>query len=182
MRKSFSHTFFFGGGGEGNGHRIGKYKHAIETIATEHWFRMWKRICFVQYISQICKFLNFTFADMCSTVNGYSPSTTRLGLIHVDAKSISFCVEENQCTLKRNSTYIFPEKELRGLSPNFYIHVSVSDLYIPTIGPPSYLQQNMHLSQEYIIAHRNMNEGIGMEYLCSAVQGRWLQCWFPALV
>jgi hypothetical protein len=25
---------------------------------------------------------------------------------------------------------IFPEKELRGLSPNFYIHVSVSNLYI----------------------------------------------------
>jgi hypothetical protein len=29
---------------------------------------------------------------------------------------------------------IFPEKEFRGLSPNFHIHVSVSDLYIPTIG------------------------------------------------
>jgi hypothetical protein len=28
---------------------------------------------------------------------------------------------------------IFPEKELRGHSPNFYIHVSVSDLHIPTI-------------------------------------------------
>ncbi len=28
---------------------------------------------------------------------------------------------------------IFPEKELHGHSPNFYIHVSVSDLYIPTI-------------------------------------------------
>ncbi len=25
--------------------------------------------------------------------------------------------------------------ELRGLSPNFHIHVSVSDLYIPRIGP-----------------------------------------------
>jgi hypothetical protein len=24
--------------------------------------------------------------------------------------------------------YVFPEKELRGLSPNFYIYVSVSDL------------------------------------------------------
>ena len=31
--------------------------------------------------------------------------------------------------------YVFPEKELRGLSLNFHIHVSVSDLYIPTIGP-----------------------------------------------
>ncbi len=28
---------------------------------------------------------------------------------------------------------IFPGKEYRGLSPNFYIHASVSDLCIPTI-------------------------------------------------
>ncbi len=37
---------------------------------------------------------------------------------------------------------MFPEKELRGLSPNFHILVSVSDLYIPRIGPPIFLQQN----------------------------------------
>ncbi len=43
---------------------------------------------------------------------------------------------------KEISIYVFPEKELRGLSPNFHIHVSVSDLCIPTIGPPSFLQQN----------------------------------------
>ncbi len=35
-----------------------------------------------------------------------------------------------------NLKQIFPEKEYRGLSPNFDIHVSVSELYIPTIGPP----------------------------------------------
>jgi hypothetical protein len=32
---------------------------------------------------------------------------------------------------------IFPERKLRGLSPNLYIHISVSDLYIFTIGLPS---------------------------------------------
>jgi hypothetical protein len=31
------------------------------------------------------------------------------------------------------SKQIFPEKEYRGLSPNFHIHVSVSHLYISTI-------------------------------------------------
>ncbi len=31
-----------------------------------------------------------------------------------------------------NSKHIFLEKELRGHSPNFHIHVSVSDLYNPT--------------------------------------------------
>jgi hypothetical protein len=35
-----------------------------------------------------------------------------------------------------NSKQIFPGKELRGYSPNSYIHVSVSDLYIPLIGLP----------------------------------------------
>ncbi len=30
---------------------------------------------------------------------------------------------------------IFPERKLRGLSPNLYIYISVSDLYIPRIGP-----------------------------------------------
>jgi hypothetical protein len=38
--------------------------------------------------------------------------------------------------------YVFLFWELRGLSPNFYIHVSVSDLYIPRISPHISLQQN----------------------------------------
>ncbi len=49
-------------------------------------------------------------------------------------------------TLQRHNTVysiqIFPEKDLRGLSPNFNIHVSVNYLYIPTIGLPI-LQENM---------------------------------------
>ncbi len=43
---------------------------------------------------------------------------------------------------KEISIYVFPEKELRGLSPNFHILVSVSDLYFPTTGPAIFLQQN----------------------------------------
>jgi hypothetical protein len=35
-----------------------------------------------------------------------------------------------------NVKQIFPGKELPGYSPNFYIHVSVNDLYIPLIGVP----------------------------------------------
>jgi hypothetical protein len=38
--------------------------------------------------------------------------------------------------------HVFQGKELRGLSPNVHIHVSVSNLYIPTIGLPIFLQQN----------------------------------------
>ncbi len=36
---------------------------------------------------------------------------------------------------------IFPEKEYRGLSPNFHIHASVSNLYIPTIGLPILVEE-----------------------------------------
>ncbi len=42
-----------------------------------------------------------------------------------------------------NSKQIFPEKDLHGLISNFHIHVSVSNLYIPTIGVPNLLQENM---------------------------------------
>ncbi len=36
---------------------------------------------------------------------------------------------------KENTNYVILFWELHGLSPNFHIHMSVSDLYIPRIGP-----------------------------------------------
>ncbi len=54
--------------------------------------------------------------------------------------------------------------KLRGLIPNPYIHVSVSDLYIPRIGLPIWLQQNMQTDPGNIyIAHRYMNVEIGRQ-------------------
>jgi hypothetical protein len=48
-------------------------------------------------------------------------------------------------TLKRQNAeilkQIFTEKECQGLSPNFHIHASESDLYIPTIGMPILLEE-----------------------------------------
>ncbi len=48
-------------------------------------------------------------------------------------------------TLQRQSIefskQIVPEKEYRGLGPNFQIHASVSDLYISTIGLPIRLEE-----------------------------------------
>jgi hypothetical protein len=50
-----------------------------------------------------------------------------------------------------DSNYVFPEIKLRGLLvPNFHIHTSVSDLYIPTIGLPIWLQQLWTDVWEYI--------------------------------
>ncbi len=54
---------------------------------------------------------------------------------------------------KGNSVYIFLFWELRGLSPNFHIHVSVSDLNIPRIGPHTVFPpaEKADPSWEYII-------------------------------
>ncbi len=63
-----------------------------------------------------------------------------------------------------NSKQIFPGKELCGHSPNSYIYVSVSELYIPTIGLPILLQENKWTDLENIqIATRHMNVEIGTE-------------------
>jgi hypothetical protein len=48
----------------------------------------------------------------------------------------------------RNQCQIFPEKELRDFSPNFHMHVSMSDFYIHTMDLP-------------ILADRHMNAKIG---------------------
>jgi hypothetical protein len=55
------------------------------------------------------------------------------------------CLVHFSCTFlcwqhnKEIRTFVFPEKELRGLSPNFHIHVSVNKLYIPTLGSHIFL-------------------------------------------
>ncbi len=41
----------------------------------------------------------------------------------------------------KNLKQIFTEKEHRGLSPSFHIHVSVSELYISTLGLPFLLEE-----------------------------------------
>jgi hypothetical protein len=43
---------------------------------------------------------------------------------------------------------IFPEKEYRGLSPNFHILVTLSELYIPTMGLPVLLEEICRLIME----------------------------------
>jgi hypothetical protein len=62
------------------------------------------------------------------------------------ALTIDFFSQDNNCpSLQRQNAehlkQIFPEKEYRGLSPNFRIHVSVSELYIPTMGLPVLLEE-----------------------------------------
>jgi hypothetical protein len=55
-------------------------------------------------------------------------------------KNSNYHLLKRHCTEKWKK--IFPERKLRGLSPNFYIHIYVGDLFIPTIGLPIWLQEN----------------------------------------
>ncbi len=58
--------------------------------------------------------------------------------------------------------YSFSGGIVRRLSPNFHIHVSVSDLYIPRIGQHIFLQQNRQIDRGNIkIVHRHVNVEIG---------------------
>ncbi len=52
-----------------------------------------------------------------------------------------FLHQRYQIHCRENPIYVLPEKKPHGLRPSFHIHVSVSDLYIPTIGPSIFLLQ-----------------------------------------
>jgi hypothetical protein len=60
-----------------------------------------------------------------------------------------------------NSVFIFLFWEQRGLSPNFHIHVSVSDLYIPKIGP-------------HISSSRNGSSIVGIQYMYNSLTDTWM--------
>jgi hypothetical protein len=75
---------------------------------------------------------NFT---VVGSPNKYHPA----GIVLCNIGGSMFQSEEGWLsTLQRQNTeiskQIFPEKEYQGLSPNFHIHTSVSNLYIPTMG------------------------------------------------
>jgi hypothetical protein len=60
------------------------------------------------------------------------------------------------CT--ENSKQIFPEIKLHGIFPNFCIHLSVSDLYIPTICPQTqYCKIDRPMDGKLNITHRYIN-------------------------
>jgi hypothetical protein len=59
---------------------------------------------------------------------------------------------------------LFPKQNVNVLSPNFHIHVSVSDIYIPRIGLPILLQPNRETGPDNVkIADRYLNAGIRNE-------------------
>ncbi len=81
----------------------------------------------------------FTKVTVCWLMREWLPWHSNQRLAH-DSAALQ---RQNAKNLKQ----IFPEKEYRGLSPNYQIHVSVSELYIPTLGLPFLLEDR---SWEYI--------------------------------
>jgi hypothetical protein len=64
--------------------------------------------------------------------------------VHLSATK---CLTAHSTHCKENPNYVFSEKELRVLSLNIHIHVSVSELYIHTIGLQILLQENMQTNR-----------------------------------
>ncbi len=102
--------------------------HQGESLSIRYWSELyWERKRAILRYSMIRKvrtvlYLHYILYIMCAHITGTIPW------------------EHNT----KNSKQIFPEKELRGLSPGFHIYVSVGDLYVyPMIGLPNLLQENM---------------------------------------
>ncbi len=73
---------------------------------------------------------------------GEEVGTMEKYLIRTRHSHCTVYITSDELHCNENFIYVLPEKELRGLSPHFHIHVSVTDLDIPSIGPHNFLQQN----------------------------------------
>jgi len=62
----------------------------------------------------------------------YKYTLTSISQLPLEKRRTLYIVYTVHCS--KNSKHTFPEMKLRGLVPNFYMHVSGSDLYIPTVG------------------------------------------------
>ncbi len=105
----------------------------------------------------------------------------------------------HQFALQRQNTeiskQIFPEKEYRGLSPNFHIQKSVSDLYITMIGLPILLEEicrpilglykSLTDTWMWILGLRPCNSQKNInkwDFACSAVCGHPLKISLPSVL
>ncbi len=108
---------------------INKYLHFFPK---KDWVTRWNSDILARIKSFRFKlegFLHFEDVPVHELVS--SPFSERLRWKHITLQ------RQNAENLKQ----IFPKEEYRGLSPNFHIHVPVSELYIPTMGLPFLLEE-----------------------------------------
>jgi hypothetical protein len=83
------------------------------------------------------------------TCGGGRCNATFYSVVTAFMRSVSSGPQQN--TWQRKSHFYIPFLGIARPHPNFHLHVSVSDLYIPRIGPHIFLQQNMQIDRgEYI--------------------------------
>ncbi len=75
---------------------------------------------------------------LCMATTTWSLLAGTLTITRFSASRYSYYTAK---TKYRNFKTNIPRKGISGLCPNFYIHASVSDLYIPTIGLPILLEE-----------------------------------------
>jgi hypothetical protein len=93
-----------------------------------------------------------------NTLCYHAPDLSKARTQYICNTALVHCIE--------NPIYVFLFWELRNLSPNFHIHVSVSALYIPRIGSHIFLQQNRQIDCGNIqIADRHMNVPVVAQFL-----------------
>ncbi len=94
-----------------------------------------------------------------------------LSLMWTELLKLEFTNHMNMHCIE-NSKQIFPEMKFRGLVPNFCVHVSVSNLYIPTIGPPTFIcyiafadRSWEYINRSQIHECRNWEQGRAVSFL-----------------
>ncbi len=111
------------------------------------WSRLWAQVeVQTEPVSQQEKWTQKP-PRVADTEDAASVAQNLLGVGGGDATAVSYyfiCTYTVSAAqhCKEYPNYVFLSWELRGLSPNFHIHMSVSDLYIPRSSPHISLQQN----------------------------------------
>jgi hypothetical protein len=89
------------------------------------------------WFKRINKFWQLTDLAVCSAFSNACLSKSKK-VLAVDRLCFLHALQRQNA---ENLKQIFPEKEYRSLSPNFHIHVSVSELNITTMGLPFLLEE-----------------------------------------
>jgi hypothetical protein len=91
---------------------------------------------------------------MCKSLKSQRRNISSYPLINLfNQRSIKILYVKKHTKIKhctKNPIYVLLEIKLRGLVPNSYIHVSMSDLYFPRTSLPIWLQQNRQTDTETI--------------------------------
>ncbi len=88
------------------------------------YFELWKALKHV--LLGLSPYFHYLGRELANLTNTRLSGVKKHEIVLARARSVQHCNE--------NPIYVFLFWELRGLSPNLHIHVSMSDLYIPRIG------------------------------------------------